>query len=881
MKKIFFVLGMILYIANQVSAQRRSLDSADLAGWPTVNIEFADPSGRYFVTSWERISISQQSSSGKVYIISSSDHLWQDTLDATGVSDIAFFADGRQLLYLRNDTLNILSRPERTIIRVPDVKQYQIVSNYLVCTSVNNKSIGLLNTFTGKKTPISSMEKYWLVPGKSELLIAKEGATGGLFSYNLSTGKLRSIYDGVRTEQVLISPDSKLAICLVSLSDHTKQVKRVSLPNGRVTVVVDDHALEEKGYMPLDALTKLTPDAKHLLLSLKPIFQAAKVSSKDVLVRSYLTVNGGKPKAFSRIGSEPSGKLVLGLDDSSLTKLPSNLREFVTLTNQGVLAYNYAEVENLLESGWNYKAITKPVFITFSGKARQLPGEALQISNSGKHILYYEPHQEKLNFYNTGTGLSTSVNLPRGTTFHHYWADQWDTSAAQISDALWLPDDRAVIVHDRYDLWQLDPDGTKAPICLTNGYGREHQISFFRPQLLNSNELIIMAINRTNKDNGFFKVTLNKPQQPELMTMGPYLYEAGFGNGRPVERIGQSERWLVKKESEKEAPNYFVTSDFKHFEPITHNYPEKNYKWYQSELHQWISSLGDTLQGVLYKPENIDPAKRYPVIFYYYEKLSDFLHLYQNPDYSGGTINIPWMVSRGYWVFVTDIRYHIGYTGASVLASIESAAKHIKKINQVDTLHLGIQGHSFGGYETNYIVAHSRQFAAACAASSFSDLISHDAVQQGYSDYLGQGRVGKSLIERPDLYVLNSPIFSVAKVNTPLLMMQNKRDELYPNGIEYYQALRRAGKRVWLLEYEGQAHILGGLAAQDFTRRMDQFFDHYLKGAPAPLWMTRPDENSMTYDTEIRTPGPGLLTPEEQRKMDELLNRKPLTITIP
>jgi len=192
---------------------------------------------------------------------------------------------------------------------------------------------------------------------------------------------------------------------------------------------------------------------------------------------------------------------------------------------------------------------------------------------------------------------------------------------------------------------------------------------------------------------------------------------------------------------------------------------------------------------------------------------------------------------------------------------------------------MGVQGHSFGGYETEYVITHTGIFAAACSASGFCDLVSwYLANPRGsygmFWSEQDQGRLMTTLWATPERYIRNSPIFSADKVTTPLLMMNNKSDGNVSimQGVEFFSALRRLGRRVWMLDYEDQRHSLTGEAAEDYTKRMTQFFDHYLKDAPAPEWMTRPVRYAKKYgnpdfeiERSIRTPGPGLSSLEYEK----------------
>jgi len=227
--------------------------------------------------------------------------------------------------------------------------------------------------------------------------------------------------------------------------------------------------------------------------------------------------------------------------------------------------------------------------------------------------------------------------------------------------------------------------------------------------------------------------------------------------------------------------------------------------------------------------------------------LSDGLYDFNFPGWSIN-VNVPYFVSNGYLVFLPDIIYKIGEPGQSALNAVESAARYLSRMPWVDSTRMAIQGHSFGGYETNYIVTHSHLFAAAATFAGTSDWISaYGELEFGsglprQSKYeIGQDRLGASLWQRPDLYVKNSPIFSADQVTTPLLIVANKEDGGVPfeQGVELYMALRRLNKKVWMLQYDGEGHSVSGKNAADYTIRLTQFFDHYLKGAAPPVWMTQ------------------------------------------
>jgi dipeptidyl aminopeptidase/acylaminoacyl peptidase len=351
--------------------------------------------------------------------------------------------------------------------------------------------------------------------------------------------------------------------------------------------------------------------------------------------------------------------------------------------------------------------------------------------------------------------------------------------------------------------------------------------------------------------------------------------------------------------SASQSPNYFLTRDFRIFTQLSFVCPEANYSWLLTELITWKMSDGKQLRGVLYKPGNFDIHKKYPVIFYYYEKKSDELNLYQPPETSPGWINIPWFVSRGFIVFTPDIYYKMGSPCESAYNSVVSAAYYLSQYEWVDSSKMGIVGHSWGGYETNCIITKTNLFKAAISASGIENFIGQygsvmlgqdgNSIQNMYEDSGGQMRIQANLWQRPDLFIMNSPIFNADKIGTPLLMMNNKHDDIVPfaQGIELFTALRRLGKKVWMLQYDGEPHsLLNESTSKDFTVRITQFLNYYLKGQRASKWMVEGIPASLKgMDDGLELEplgvevGPSLITPEEQKNVDALKCRKPITVT--
>jgi len=509
------------------------------------------------------------------------------------------------------------------------------------------------------------------------------------------------------------------------------------------------------------------------------------------------------------------------------------------------------------------------------------------ISPDEQYIVWF--NRDSLNYfsYKIATGLTRNIT---GNVPEQLYTEVDDHRHYIFDYAGWGGLDHSVYVYGKRDIWKIDLGGKEPPVNITRGLGKQENIVFtivnFNPTLNNTNlllsphdELLLTGFDFKTKYNGFWKVRTSENKTPEKLNMDPYYYtgaRTSFGSdvpqgGFPV-KANHANGYLVSRVTASSFPNWYFTKDFKTYKPVSDVHPEQNYNWLTDELVTWKMTDGRMSQGILYKPENFDPKKKYPVIFHYYAKRSDKLNGFIEPDWSGNQINIPYYVSNGYLVFVPDIYFTKGHNGQSAVNSVVSAAKYLSKLPYVDSTKMGLQGHSFGGFETNYLVTHSNLFAVACTAAGPSDAVSmYDQsradVNQEWDEESANGApfgIGVTPWTRPDLYIENTPIFSVGSITTPLLIMQGDEDVAVPyaQGLEMYYAMRRAGKKVWLLQYEHANHsLVNPVDYKDYTIRMKQFFDYYLKGAPPPFWMTRGVpaklkgiDDGLSYDTSGAKP---------------------------
>ena len=278
------------------------------------------------------------------------------------------------------------------------------------------------------------------------------------------------------------------------------------------------------------------------------------------------------------------------------------------------------------------------------------------------------------------------------------------------------------------------------------------------------------------------------------------------------------------------------------------NPQQKDYNWGTAELFHWKALNGKPATGIVYKPEDFDPKKKYPMICYFYEELDNTLNNYIAPAPIRSAVNISFFVSRGYIIFVPNIDYTIGHPGKSAYNYVVSGAKALIAKGFVDAKNIAIQGHSWGGYQVAYLVTATNMFKAAWSGAPVVNMTSayggirwESGVTRQFQYEKSQSRIGATLWEKPELYIENSPLFHLPKVKTPLVIMSNDNDGAVPwyQGIELFTAMRRLGKKVWMLNYNGEAHnLVERKNRKDISMREQQYFDWLLKGEKPPKWIT-------------------------------------------
>ncbi|MBV8828229.1 MAG: S9 family peptidase [Acidobacteriaceae bacterium] len=466
-------------------------------------------------------------------------------------------------------------------------------------------------------------------------------------------------------------------------------------------------------------------------------------------------------------------------------------------------------------------------------------------SPDSTHAIYYDG-KDWFSF-SAPDGKLVNLTAKLGVSFGR---EEYDAPgpAPSYGSGGWTKDGQYVLLNDRYDIWRVKPDGSSAE-KLTDG--RKEKIAFrvvrretSEPEdkwIDPAKPLLLRAENDQTHASGFYRANLDGANPPVQLIIEPK-------NFAPAIKARNADVYVTAASTFSEYPDLLVTDgSFKKFEKVTNANPQlADLLWGAAELIHYTNADGRLLEGILYKPANFDPKKKYPMLVYIYERLSQNLNNFVEPKPTN-VISPSYYASNGYLVLEPDIVYTIGYPGESALKCVLPAVQSIVNRGFVDEKAIGIQGHSWGGYQIAYMVTRTNRFRAAAPGAPVADMISaYDGIRWGpgiprqFQYEHTQSRIGGTIWEYPLRYIENSPIFSIDRIQTPLLMIHNDADDAVPwyQGIEYYLALRRLKKEVYMFSYNGEPHNLRRRANQkDYTVRLQQFFDYYLKGAPKPEWM--------------------------------------------
>lgn len=516
-----------------------------------------------------------------------------------------------------------------------------------------------------------------------------------------------------------------------------------------------------------------------------------------------------------------------------------------------------------------------------------------EFSPTGDRVVWYNHSQKNILCYNIEDG--SRKNLTKGLIAELIEGPDANNNRNRDyytgNPFLWYSDSQGVsiIVRDIFtDRWKVSITGDYLPVNVTNGYARRNSVKLDQTNLrgypitmdpLISDSLLFLFLDTHWFGYlGLYTKFISKEEDPK-----PLLNENGLYHFKIIRKAKNSRMYLVNRGNSKKPSEWFYTSDFITFHKIICSQIEER-KIADKELITWKTFDGKIAQGVLCKPRNFDSTKKNPLIITYYDWASA-KNFYQEEKFYDSTGNF--MSYKDYLVFIPGIYFSVGETGHNAYDYVVSGAEFLSNRSYINRNRIAIDGESFSGFITNYIITQSKMFACATVGCGWSNMISNfGSIPIGKSFYgeaiWSQLNMGATLWDRPDIYLKNSPVLFADRVETPVLLSHNPNDNAVPfqQGVEMFIALRRLGKRAWLL-VSGAGHSAFGMGA--FPYKM-QFFDHYLKDAPAPKWMlsgipAREQGNPkwLALDSTGKTPPKGglvydspITTPEQEK----LLQRK-------
>ncbi len=551
----------------------------------------------------------------------------------------------------------------------------------------------------------------------------------------------------------------------------------------------------------------------------------------------------------------------------------------VTLADDAKHALGLNSVEYAIPQFWGERGADAYLIDPVTGAktliARKLRGQA-QLSPSGSFVTWFDDGQ----WYAYAAATGKKVSLTGAITTVKFQDEEFDSPDIPPPYGLggWTTGDKRVLIYDRFDVWEADPTGVAAPKNVTDGEGRRAGMTFRivtldrEARFLDPAEpLLLRAVDSLTKASGFYRDRLGVDGKPERIIM------ADRNLGTP-QKARNAEQYLVTQSTYRDFPDLWTGSSLAVTSKISNANPqEAQYPRGTVEMVSWLNGDGIPLRGLLYKPEHFDATRQWPMVVYFYEKLTDGLHSYVAPT-GRNVVNPQVYNALGYVVFEPDIVYTDGQPGPSAAKSIIPGVQSLIAKGFIDPKRVGITGQSWGGYQSAYLITVTNMFAAAVPNATVVNMTSAyggirwgSGLARAFQYEHTQSRIGGSLWEFPERFVENSPLFRLDRVTTPVLFMANDNDGAVPwyQGIEFYVGMRRLQKEAYMVTYNGDDHNPTKRANQkDIDKKMQEFFATKLLGAPPTSWMlrgipflekgrdqVRPTTSPATGTTNVRGPG--------------------------
>ncbi|HEY0969455.1 MAG TPA: prolyl oligopeptidase family serine peptidase [Gemmatimonadales bacterium] len=706
-------------------------------------------------------------------------------------------------------------------------------------------------------------------------IASRDSTRDGAYARDLAAGREVALLTGPGSYEQLAFDEAGKQVAFVSDRDqHGRDDARHALYHARLdgkgaTRAVAADAAGDSLIVSDRATVSFTKDGSAVVFGLAPApldsIPADSLADKAVFDLWHYRDARLQPQQIAEAGRDRnrSYSSVYHVKSGRFTRLESDSIPSVTLSDDGRVALASTSVPYAIEAMWGEGGNDVYLIDATSGK-RTLVASRIssrpQLSPGARYVLWFHDGH----WFSHDVASGRKVDLTGGLTGVRFDQETWDTPSTPAAWGVggWTRNDGRVLLYDRYDVWEVDPSGKQAPRVLTDSVGRRGRLVFRVVNLAadreargtggrsaggNSDEpldpselLLLRVVNDDTKASGFWEDRIGAAEPPRQIVMADRNY------GTPT-KARDADVLMLTQQTVRDFPDLWVGPSLTQLVRVSDANPQqRDYRWATAELVEWRSLDGVPLKGLLYKPEDFDPSRKYPMVVYFYEQLSDNLHNYVVPA-GRNVVNPVVYASQGYVVFEPDIAYTEGYPGQSALHSIVPGVQSLVARGFVDPEAIGTAGQSWGGYQTAYMITRTNIFRAAMAGAPVANMTSayggirwESGLARAFQYEKTQSRIGGSIWEYPMRYLENSPLFFADRVETPLLIMHNDADGAVPwyQGIELFVALRRFGKEVYLVNYNGDGHNPRKRANQkDIDMRMLQFFGHHLKGEPMPDWM--------------------------------------------
>jgi hypothetical protein len=879
------ILSLFAFIVVSLSrAQKPPIDTSTFGKWPQVTTAKLSDDGKYALY-W----INNQPWKSNTLVVKAIMGNWQVSIpDAVNAE---FVAGGNRVVFeKKGDSLGMLSAGDAIPTLLAGVQDYKVTENgrWLAYRDTANE-LTIKDLHLDKEYAVKGVAAFYFNESKPAIILQERGLGESgdqiLLWMDFRNHSSDTVWSGTAVSDLTFSRQGDKLSFIENTSTGARRLCVYTRSVRQMHILTSNPQQIEGHPAELDRISGFSRDAERVFFYVRLVDTVTRVNSDQVSLDIW-NYKDLKLQSAQLVAIENPALTFKKTDYLMMTDLAGHRIVEIEHLGESLISgappdadqdrYALVQAESKVdrrERNWN-PASSMPVYLvslvdgskmqvdSLSSPAEQ--GTNYVLSPDGAYLVWYSFKAKDYFSYSIKDHLCHDVSEAILTSRVPYEIDLPDSAEHPYPYAGWVENSAFILLYDQYDIWKVDVTAKTLPLCLTKGLAGERNMVFRLgdPQSNNYREkdtVLLVAFDRDTKRQGFCRVNLGRLPHMDSLTMQPFLF-GEYANSdvinHPPIKARHSNVYLVRRMEASESPNFFTTKDFRTFLPLSDVYPERQYNWLTSELVTWGRTNGRKFHGLLYQPENLDKSKQYPLIVYVYERFSDGLHGYIKPEACSGDINIPWFVSNGYLVFLPDIWYKIGQPGQSALDAVVSGlGSLLSQYPWINRSKLGLQGISWGGYETDFIITHSKLFAAALSASGVSDMISHygDLFRGGVSNQggheLGQDRIGNTLWAGKTFYIENSPIFFADRVTTPLLMMNNKKDQVvhFSQGIEFFTALRRLGKKAWLLQYDNGAHGLwpNTREAMDYSIRVMQFFNYYLRDDMPPKWMTEGVRASM------------------------------------